>query len=186
MGSGQHRGEPEDRYRFEICASQAHRSGCEAAAHGSEARVAPDPLAERLVADRRQTDRCNARSDQRTCQTLQRLRDIHAAPIGREGKQQRRGADAHDTGLHGAALVTQSVDQGTGGHLAYEGRNCAECAREPNCRRGPAFLHQIDGHEYAESSLHGGDEEIDPIERVAAAARGDAYVFWLSRCSLRR
>src|SRR6185312_13245113 len=115
-------------------------------------------------------DRRDARGNERARQPLQSLREIHAGTRSGKREQERGDSHARDTDLHGTTLVAETVDQCAGGKLARETCDGAERKCEAHGLRSPAVLDQIDGHEYAESRLHGCDEEVHAVQRVASSA----------------
>ena len=93
----------------------------------------------------------------------------------REDRQRRIGqggdADGDDGDAGDEALGARGIDDGAAGHLAEQRHDARRRLHEADIELRPALPGQIDRHERAETGLHVGDEEDEPIEPAQAARR---------------
>src|SRR5439155_17762943 len=71
-----------------------------------------------------------------------------------------------------AAFRSRGIDDGTSGHLQRQSGKAAGGENEADVDLRPSLRREIDGDERAESGLHVGDAECEPIEAAQAAAGG--------------
>ena len=92
--------------------------------------------------------------------------------IGKQriGKRRRRDHRQRDAGDQ--TLATAPIDDGAARHLADQRDDAADRQHEADIGLRPFLRRQVDRDERAESGLHVGDEEHEPVEPAQAARRG--------------
>ena len=182
----QQHGDDEHRARGQEIAAGAHHRRRQAIADRGETGVAAEPRADRGVADQAEADRGHGRAQYAACQRVQDRPGQH----DREDRQRRIGqggdADGDDGDAGNEAFGARGIDDGAARHLAQQRHDARRRLHKADIELRPALPGEVDRHERAETGLHVGDEEDEPIEPAQAARR--RMQRWLAAfgCRLRR
>ena len=164
----------------------AHHRRRQAVADRGEAGVAAESRADRGMADQAEADRGHGRAEHAACQRVQDRSRQH----DREDRQRRIGqggdADGDDGDAGDHPFRTGGIDDGAAGHLAEQRHDARRRLHEADIELRPALPGQVDRHERAETGLHVGDEEDEPIEPAQAARRWPQRRLAACRCRRRR
>src|SRR6185312_3148219 len=131
--------------------------------------------------DNAEADRADRRRDDARGQPVQNFRGEDEEPGGKQSQDQRRRADHRDADCGQGALPADCVGECAARYLAEHAEQAPRRQRHADARLSPSEARQVEGDESAETGLDIGEEEIQPVEPVTAAARAGR-----SQASLRR
>ncbi len=134
--------------------------------------VAAEAPAQGAVADEAETDRGERELGHAAGAAVHDLRHHHEQEAREEGEDQRADGDQDERGGEQQPLRAHVVHQGAARCLARDGDEGAHRERQPDASLRPALRREVEGDERAETRLHVGDEEVQPVESALASGRG--------------
>ena len=152
----------------EIRAGDAHQRGCDRVTAGRITEIAAGTNRHGAAPDQTETDAGDSRGDDAAGQALQQRRDEDHDERRREREDQRGHAGRDDAAREQAALPGDGVDECSARDLPDESGDPADGQDQPDVAVRPAEMGKIKGDESAKARLDIGNEEIRPVEAIAA------------------